>query len=187
MALMENNPRFNRVSGKIGKYVIRKLKSGKTVLAAAPGPRRKPATIAQIKFENKFKESTLHAKRACMDPAIKAMYKAVAKPGQSAYNVAVADASRPPYITNIDASVSTKGIRKFVKVDARDDFKVVSVKVSIFNGAGELIEEGEAVEDELYRYWKYKTINHNKIITGSRIVAVAKDIPGNEGTHEMIL
>ena len=54
----------------------------------------------------------------------------------------------------------------------------------IYSALGELIEEGNAVTDDIL--WMYEATGNNSI-EGSKIVAKAYDLPGNEGVKEVTL
>jgi hypothetical protein len=45
----------------------------------------------QLTVREKFQQAAIYGRSVVSNPQLKAEYKAVAKPGQSAYNVAVAD------------------------------------------------------------------------------------------------
>jgi len=107
-----------------------------------------------------------------------------AKPGQTAYNLAFMDARYAPTITALSVQGYAGRISDKIFIQATDDFKVVTVKVSIYNAAGNLIEEGDAVSDGVL--WMYVTTRENNTIAGSKIVATAFDLPGNEGKREVV-
>jgi len=71
-------------------------------------------------------------------------------------------------------------------VNAKDDFRVALVKVSIHSAAGVLIEEGNAILDPIKRrLWNYTATQNNATATGSVISATATDLPGNFGSLEI--
>ena len=61
-----------------------------------------PDSKEQVAVKKRFAEYIRYAKAAIKDPDIKAAYAAVAKPGRTAFNRAVTDASHPPKIGKID-------------------------------------------------------------------------------------
>ena len=74
----------------------------------------------------------------------------------------------------------------YAKAATRDpQKKVCSVKVAIYSTTGELIEEGDASPDDVI--WMYKTTRLNKNVIGTKIIAKAYDLPGNEGAMEKVL
>jgi len=97
MAKLINNPLMQGVSGIIGKTLIfRQMKNGTTVIAMRPKPRTKPITPAEAATHHRFKEAAYIAKQRIQDPILKAQYLAKAKPGQSAYLVALTEYLNSP-------------------------------------------------------------------------------------------
>jgi len=79
-----------------------------------------------------------------------------------------------------------RGDAVFIK--ATDNFKVTRVEVSIYNQVGDLIEQGTAVQEENQSVnWLYIARQENKEWLGSRITAVATDLPGNTATMSVHL
>jgi hypothetical protein len=69
-------------------------------------------------------------------------------------------------------------------IQAKDDFKVVTVKVQIYGSSGELVEEGAAFENGDGLNWVYVAKKANADVPGSKIIVTAIDLPGNEGALE---
>jgi len=59
------------------------------------------------------------------------------------------------------------------------------VKVTIYSPSGEVIEQGDAIEDGIL--WMYIAANSNNTIKVSKILVAAYDLPGNEGVREIVL
>ncbi len=92
MAKLIKNTVMQGVSGIIGKTLIyRQMKNGTTVIAMRPKPRTKPITPAEAATHQRFKEAAYIAKQRLQDPILRAQYLAKAKPGQSAYLVALTE------------------------------------------------------------------------------------------------
>lgn len=73
-----------------------------------------------------------------------------------------------------------------IVVEAKDDFRVTEVSVSIRTAAGVLVEEGIAILNPIDRNeWVYTATQNNAELTGSIIQATARDMPGNKGTMEV--
>ena len=75
-----------------------------------------------------------------------------------------------------------------IRIKATDNFKVVSVSVTITDADGTQLEVGEAVMDkgdELY--WLYIAAEDNHLVVGSRVIVTASDIPRNETVQEKIV
>ncbi|MDP4132321.1 MAG: hypothetical protein Q8939_19355 [Bacteroidota bacterium] len=135
----------------------------------------------------KFAASVDYAKKAIKDAATKAMYQAMATEGRSAFNVATADAFNPPTVDSINTTNYHGAVGDEIIVRAEDDFKVAGVKVSIESAAGALLEQGDAVMLENTIDWSYKTTQANPALAGSKITAVASDLPGNNTTLSVTL
>jgi hypothetical protein len=101
--------------------------------------------------------------------------------------VAVQDAFHPPVVTGLITQTYKGTIGDAVVVQVSDNFKVAAVKVSIQNAAGELIEDGAAVKNTDGLNWIYTATAANPNLPGTKITATATDLPGNEGSLEMIL
>ena len=52
---------------------------------------------------------------------------------------------------------------------------------------GELLEKGNAVQQNNGIDWTYTTTQANAVLAGSKINAMATDVPGNTGTREVTL
>lgn len=172
--------------GMLGKQVVFKRRNGVNYLSAPPevNENRKP-TPGQVANRERFEKSVNYSMAAIANPEKLAMYKAAAKRNQLPQNVAFRDAFNAPVVTAINAA-GYKGVAgDALFIQAKDDFKVAAVKVSIHNSANELIEEGAAAADA-EGGWTYMVTQANAGFAGSIVKAVATDIPGNEGSLEVI-
>ena len=186
MAKIKGNLIMMNVSGMLGKQIVVKNRAGKQYLSAPPTiDENRPLTPNKAAWREKFKDFAAYGKYTGTIPDLKAAYKAAAKPGQTAYNVAFKDARYPPEVTGLSTQGYSGNPGDKIFVHAKDDFKVTAVKISIYSASGELIEEGNAVDDGVL--WMYAVANANNIVKGSKIVATAYDLPGNEGVKEIVL
>ena len=187
MARQKHNAVMHNTRGMFAKQVVFKERAGKVYVAGPPVTKdgRTP-TDPQLEVQNRFKNATDYGKYAMEQPELKAAYQKVAKAGQSAYNMAFKDAFTPPQVTRI----FTDGYRGIagdtIVVQAKDDFKVNNVKVSIYNSNNELIEEGPCVPVDR-RSWRYTATSANTSLPVTKVKATAFDIPENEGSLEVIL
>jgi hypothetical protein len=148
---------------------------------------RKP-TEKQEDLRENFSAATLYAQAALTNPESKKLYEKRANVSLSAFNVALRDYMKPPKVKKIITSSYTGNPASTIKVKAIDDFRVKAVKVTIHNAAGDLVEEGEATLDPLNKViWNYAATQLIAILPGSKIKAVAEDIPGNTGELEITL
>ena len=168
------------LSGKVYQLVFKQW-FGRTIVAKRP---RKFTTVTsnQLTIRENFKKAATYAKAAITDAALKLAYKAKAKPGQTAYNMAFADFFNLPEIGDIDSSGYNGDVGTKLMAQVTDDFKVVSVKVIIQKSGGSLIEEGSAslLPDGIH--WEYKSTVQNGLVAGTKVSFVATDLPGHSIT-----
>jgi hypothetical protein len=161
----------------IGTFHIR---GGKTFLRKIRAKPTVPDSEEQTAVKKRFAEYIRYAKAAIKDPDIKAAYAASAKPGRTAFNRAVTDASHPPKIGKIDAGKYHGQPGDYLTIEATDDFKVMAVQISIHNANGLLIEQGDAIMQINMVEWLYAVTVANEPFAGSMITATAIDLPGNK-------
>jgi hypothetical protein len=187
MARAIDNVVIKGFSGSVGKQITFYQRAGKTIVGKA---RRKSAVAPSekaIAVRTRFSASIGYAKIAMKDPATKSLYKAVAAPDQSAFNLAFRDAFLVPKVDSIDASNYHGQAGERITIQASDDFKVTGVTVSIHDPSGKLIEEGSASIDPNGADWVFVSTQNLATITGSKITGRAKDMPGNSGSMEIVL
>lgn len=174
--------------GMLGKQIVFKERAGESYVSAPPRSRDgKAPTEGQQVTQEKFKKSSSYASAAMKNAEIKKAYAAKATRKQTAYNVAFSDAFFAPKVIGMITTGYTGEAGQQVIVQAQDDFKVKAVKVTIRNSANELIETGDAIENADGLNWIYTATQANANLAGTKIVAVATDLPGNEGSMEIVL
>jgi len=188
MAKQKNNIVMHSTRGMFGGQVVFKRRAGKSFVAAPPevDENREP-TARQQELQKRFRTSNAYAAAALKDPDIYNAYLRKAKRGQSAYNVAVRDALIAPSITVLTAQGYSGQPGNLIFIEAIDDFKVTSVKLSIHTADNQLVEEGVATVTGSGLSWVYTTTQLNNAVAGSRITATAIDLPANETSLEIIL
>ena len=139
-----------------------------------------PDSKEQVAVKKRFAEYIKYAKAAIKDPEIKAAYARAAKPGRTAFNRAVTDASLPPKIGKIDTGNYHGQPGDYLIIEATDDFKVIAVQICIHNANGHLIEQGDAIMQINTVDWLYAVTVANEPFAGSKITATATDLPGNK-------
>jgi hypothetical protein len=189
MANSNNSVITGKFRGTIGKELVFREWDGKTVVAKAPKARTGPATPAQLKIQENF---TLAAKYATSvmegtDQGIKDAYTARLNPRQNLFSRAVADFMSPPVVKTIGTSAYTGVIGSTITIRAVDDFRVTGVLVEIFAASGTLLEKGNAMQLTNGVDWIYTATLANATLTGSKINAIATDVPGNTGTLSVTL
>ena len=188
MAKSKNNVITHGLSGLVGDLVVFRQRANKTIVADRPKAFSKPPTTAQLDIQHRFKKASQYAKNVMFDPLLKEAYQEMAKPGQSAFNVAFRDFQISPEIDeDIDLSGYSGAIGDEITVSAVDDFKVSSVKVDIIKPDLSLAESGYAVQSVNGLDWIYTTTTVNTELTGGKIIFKASDLPGNETVFEKLI
>ncbi|WP_293297939.1 hypothetical protein [Pedobacter sp. UBA4863] len=181
MAKSENNEVMFGARGRVGNLVVFKnFGNNQTVISKRPKRPENPMyTAKQVAVKQKFREAVLYAKGAIEDPDLATFYQVFAKPGISAYNLALADYCKAPEITLIDTVNYQGQISDQIKVRAIDNFRVTEVKVSIHDAADALLESGLATLSANNVDWIYESSIQQSNLAGTKITAEAKDTPGN--------
>jgi hypothetical protein len=187
MAISEDNIVVAGFTGTVGHLLTFKNRAGKTVVAKYLLPTTIPPTERLKSVRKNFASCIAYAKTAIKNPAIKALYQAAAKGGQTAFNVATSDALNPPKLNNIFIDNYHGNPGESITILATDDFKVASVLLSIHLPNGELLEQGEASLPADSAEWIYMSAQPNPAPAGSTITAVATDLPGNTASLDITL
>lgn len=188
MSLIVNNPILKGVSGMLANLIVFREVRGKIIIANRP-KRSSTITPHQQEMKSRFLRAVNYAKGQMKNEQFKASYaKGINDRKHNAYTVALTDCMTPPEVKAIDVSRYNGVAGDLITIHATDDFKVVGVQVTLSNGAGEVIEHGEAVRPfEESDLWSYTTATNNSIVTGTKISVRATDKPGNETMKEMII
>lgn len=179
----------SKLSGMLGEELVFRQWAGKTIVAKAPCKRPGRPTRAQAVIRDRFLMASRYAKAILSnpDPALADAYRAVLKPRQNLYTRALQDFISLPVVQQLDTRDYTGQPCSLVKVRAVDDFRVTEVWVEIYTVAGSLLESGLAKQQLSGLDWTYRAQKDNSLLTGSRIKATARDVPGNEGSLEVVL
>jgi hypothetical protein len=92
-----------------------------------------------------------------------------------------------PVVKSINTQNYKGAVSDKIAVRAIDDFRVVSVRVEIYAANGTLLETGNAEQTTNGLDWTYTATQANNPLAGSKIKAIATDIPANEGILEVTL
>lgn len=179
MATNTENVVMFGTKGMFAQQMVIRRRGNKLVYCKKPGIYDKIPTEGQQAVRDRFREASQYAKLALADETMKAAYKAAAKTGQSAYNVALADAFRAPEIKGVDSSTYTGLPQSVITIRVEDDFRVQSVYVTILDTGGAIVEEGPAVNTAQGPIWSYTAVNTLATLPGSTIKVQATDLPGN--------
>jgi hypothetical protein len=189
MAHSNNSIITGKLQGTLGKELVFREWQGKTVVAKAPKGRKGEATPAQAETQERFLVATRYAK-AVINRADKSMaeaYAAVLKPRQNVYSRALEDCMSPPVVKSITTRNYKGTVGDKIVVRAIDDFRVVSVRVEIYAADGTLLETGNGEPDENGIDFTYIATQANNLLAGSKIIAIATDVPKNEGILQVSL
>lgn len=192
MAHSNNSLVTGKLSGILGKELVFRDWKGKTVVAKAPKSREGDPTPAQAATQEKFLLASRYA-RSVIKSADKSMaeaYAAVLRPRQNVYSRALEDFMTSPVVKSINTQNYKGAVSDKIAVRAIDDFRVVSVRVEIYAANGTLLETGNAEQTTNGLDWTYTATQVNPApagLAGSKIKAIATDIPANEGILEVTL
>lgn len=188
MAKIKGNHFMKNVRGMIGKQVVYKERLGTPYVAARPEINEdRVATDEEQGNRNRFGEAVEFGKQAVKNPALKKEYAALAKRGQTAYNVAVSDARIPPQINSLLTQGYNGRIGSCILVQATDNVKVRRVHVAIFDETMELIEQGEAADNGDNFNWIYAATVSVENVRGCTVEVSAYDIAGNETIKAVVI
>jgi hypothetical protein len=189
MANSNNSVITGKFRGALGKELVFRDWEGKTVVAKAPKAREGEPTPAQAEIQDRFKLASRYAKSVIegQDQGIRDAYTAALRPRQNLFSRAVEDFMSSPVVKSIGTGNYSGVIGSQITVRAVDDFRVTGVQVEIHAASGALLEKGNAVQQVNGVDWTYTATQANNPLTGSKIKAVATDVPGNEGTLEITL
>lgn len=178
MAKVGDNIVTTGLSGKLGNLIVFRNRGGQTIVATAP-KKQEEWSEAQKQHRLRFQEAVLYAKNSITDEVKKEAYKASAKEGETAYNVAVADFLNAPDINEVDISHYTGQPASYIQVRAVDDFNVAEVFVTVLNADGTQVEHGQATLQQGTTWWRYTATATNESVDGDKIIIRVSDTPGN--------
>lgn len=174
-------------SGALGDELVFRQRAGKTVISLPAVAREYTPSTEQLEVRNKFLEASRYAKTVLADPALKEAYAAKSPLGTSAFNTALADFFKAPVIVSVDTGNYNGSAGGTIAVMATDDFKVSSVRISIIDADGAILEEGFAVAGAPGSdLWTYTTLN-SVDIAGAKVSVQTYDLPGNVTIQETAL
>jgi len=187
MANSNNSVITGKFRGSLGKELVFREWEGKTVVAKAPKARTGDPSLAQAQTQERFLLASRYANAVVtgQDQGIRDAYTAALRPRQNLYSRAVEDFMSSPDVKKIDTGKYNGATGSQIKVRAVDDFRVTDVQVEIYTASGALLEKGNAVQQVNGVDWTYTATQANSPLTGSKIKAIATDVPGNEGTLEL--
>lgn len=171
MAKVIDNVLMRGLSGQLGgQLVIRRLRDGRTIVCKTPNFSGRKLSEAQKEHHRRVKAASQYAGSASRSIPI---YTRLAEGTlKNAYNVAFGDWFNPPVIQRLGWYGTA------VRIWATDDVQVAGVQVSVLDEAGEVREQGDAVQGR-GDWWEYVPS------VRGRIVVEARDLPGNRVKAEL--
>ena len=186
MARVEQDSPLYGKRGRVGALIVRRLHGQTIVQAAEQGP-RKPRSVAQQAHLDRTYQARLYGKTQTKDPVAKALYATrISKNCTSAYTVAVQDYMNAPEITLLDVSGYQGRVGDAIRVQATDDFGVISVHVRVVAAGGTQHEAGPATQ-QTDGSWLYSATQPIAAEPGAVVEAEARDRPGNVATERLVL
>jgi hypothetical protein len=185
MGNIKLNALVEKASGRVGSNLVLRTRGKRTILATN-GERSKEVTEKQKVVRERFRLAAAYAKAALKNPETKTAYEDHVKDQEfmSAFTAAVKDYLKPPQIAAVTLDGYTGQPGSVIQIRPVDDFKVIGVTVKITAPDGTVIESGNAVlEDE----FKYTATQVNAALPGTKITITATDRPGNGTTEERTL
>jgi len=182
MSHTKNNALTKNYRGKFGNQFVLRNRNGKSIMAAMPMRKNDSMTPAQAEARRRFANASQYAKNILLDPDMQVAYAAKATGGMSAYNVAMTDYLKAPWVEEIDVTAYTGNSGEKIRVQAFDDFMVTEVTVKIIAPDETIVESGPCELDTLGIWWEYTATQSIADLTGHEIIATARDLPGHTGT-----
>ena len=173
--------------GKVGDQFVLRRRGNQSILGALPDMENAVSTAAQIDQRRRFTGAVAYAKNALQDPNLKQVYESRATKERTAFNMAVADFLTKPWIDQIDATSYSGNTGNTIRVMAADNAKIDSVTISINDAAGLELESGPCQFNAVSTNWVYTATTTQVPITGHKIVAAARDLPGHVTEKELVL
>lgn len=189
MAHVNNSIITGKFKGLLGDELVFREWEGKTIVAKAPKNRSGDPTPTQLETQEKFLLASRYGKAIIenADQSMAQAYAARLRKRQNVYCRAVEDFMSSPAVKNINTDNYQGAGGDPIVVRAIDDFRVVSVRVEIYAPNGTLLEKGNAQQTINGLDWTYAATQSNSTLAGSKIKAIATDVPGNDGTLEVTL
>jgi hypothetical protein len=189
MANSNNSVITGKFRGSLGKELVFREWEGKTIVAKAPKARTGEISSAQAQIQDKFLIASKYANAVVKgtDQGIRDAYTAALRPRQNLYSRAVEDFLTSPVVKTIGTGHYAGAVGDQLTIRAVDDFRVTAVRLEIYAANGTLLEKGSAVQQNNGIDWTYTATQANNPLTGSKIKAIATDVPGNQGTLDLTL
>lgn len=190
MAIIKDNLLVKGARGNVGKQFVYRKHGNNTTIARMPRINENAeSTEEQLEKRELFTSAVMYAQGAIQSAELKKEYQKKAPPGKTAYNMALRDFLKAPVVKKINTEKYNGTPGSTIIIHAKDDFRVVAVKVSIYVAStGGLLEEGNATLAPINReQWIYTASQQYAEKEPLKIVATATDVPGNQAVLEIML
>ena len=189
MAHANNSIITGKFKGSLGKQLVFREWEGKTIVAKSPRGRSGDPTPEQAQRQERFLIASRYARSIIKsaDQSLAEAYGSALRPRQNVYSRALEDFMSPPVVKLIDTRNYRGAGGDKIVTRAMDDFRVAGVRVEIHAANGTLLEAGNADQNINGIDWTYTATQANNLLAGSKIKAIATDVPGNEGMLEVTL
>ena len=178
MAKAKLNPVLQMLVGALGDVVFKR----NGIVSKRPVFNNRVFTPAQRQNQSRFKQGTSYITVAKQDSIIWKAYREAARAnGGPASAIAMSDFFNPPRVDRIDLDGYAGSAGGTILVYASDDFGVTRVEVTISDGEGNMVEQGQAVQGSR-SVWTYRGTVAVAPGTTLQIDATAYDRPGHSGT-----
>ena len=187
MAKVDGNDLTLGLRGKFGdQFVFRK--SGKMTVATKRSAPTGAPTEKQLRQRERFRRATLYAKQSMLNPELKADYQAISSAANmGAFAAAVHDYLKPIAISDIVLNGYNGQADWPIGIVVNDVLKVKTLKVTITDVSGSILESGEATRSGSSSGHTYVTTVPIPDVSGVTIRVEAKDRPGNSTSSEVTL
>jgi len=188
MANVNLNALIDGVSGKVGKKLVMRQRGGRTFLASAPEAGRELSEKQKLQRE-RFRKAARYGKASMALPDVKAEYEATVKGDafMTAYSAAVADYLKAPEVEIIDLGDYHGQPGDVIRIALATPYKLQSMKVSIQQANGTVIEAGDALASDNRQEWRYTATANIPVLSGFKVVITVTNRPGNVTVREEVL
>jgi hypothetical protein len=178
---------FQGVRGRFGNVVF-KQRRGKTYIEPIPVYNKdRIPTQKEMRVREDFAMAVSYARKVLTTPELREIYKKKAYRKKTVFGIAFRHALKEPVVIGINTEKYKGSPRSKIFVRVKDDVMVTEVRVIIITGDGVIVEEGNARLLSKQADWTYIAKKQNWEMEKCRVIAVAKNLPGNEGGLEKAL
>lgn len=160
------------------ELVVHQTGSGKTIVTSKPLFDENPIYSEKLKMHQAaIRDAAIYASFAEHEDVY---IRLAQETGSTAYALAVADWYAAPRVLEIDVDRWTGYAGETIRVKARDNVMVASVRLILRDTEGKMLEMGDAVPSQAGSpWWNYTTQSTVALTPFPSVQAIALDLPGN--------